>query len=132
MSIGSKCSLGVALLCVFSMLGEAKAQHPSFKNSVQAIFDANCVSCHQTGSAPQNLVLESGVSYRAIVNRQSTEAVKMLVAPGAPDSSYLLAKVLGTQAKSGGKGAAMPIGGTLQPEDIEVLRAWIAAGAPDN
>src|ERR1700756_5156701 len=100
---------------------------PSFKDNVQPIFDANCVSCHQAGAAPQGLVLESGKSYMAIVGRPSTESRLKLVVPSEPNSSYVLAKVTGSQVASGGKGERMPLGSTLPAEDIETIRAWIAA-----
>ncbi|RQR27565.1 hypothetical protein [Burkholderia sp. Bp9142] len=132
MTFKLKCAARAFFICLFFMFDETHVGAQSFKKDVQPILDANCVSCHQTGSAPQNLVLESGASYRAIVNHSSTEAHQMLVAPGAPKSSYLLAKISGSQAELGGKGERMPIGGVLQSEDIEAIRAWIAAGAPDN
>jgi hypothetical protein len=130
--LNAKYALAVHVVSLLLVLVEAPVSAQSFKGNVQPILDANCVSCHQTGSAPQNLVLESGESYRAIVNHPSTEARQMLVVPGAPTTSYLLAKVSGTQTKLGGKGERMPIGGVLQPADVETIRAWIAAGAPDN
>jgi hypothetical protein len=83
----SKITAGAALFCAFSKSVDAMAGAPSFKNNVQPIFDANCVSRHQAGSAAQNLVRESVNSYTAIGNRPSTEARLMLVAPGAPASS---------------------------------------------
>ena len=110
----------------------ATATDATFKATVQPIFDANCVACHQSGAATQGLNLEGGISYAALVNRRSTQSELMLVTPKAPDSSYLLLKVLGTHGGAGGKGARMPIGGTLAPGDVRVLRDWIAAGAKDN
>jgi hypothetical protein len=120
-----------ALLCALMFIRTATAS-PTFKDNIQPIFDANCVSCHQAGAAPQGLILESGKSYAAIVGRQSTESHLMLVVPGAPNSSYVLAKVTGSQVASGGKGERMPLGSALPAEDIETIRAWITAGAKDD
>jgi hypothetical protein len=122
----------LAVLCVVSALGNAAAGAPSFKNDVQPVFDANCVSCHQEGGAQQGLVLESGKSHAAIVGRPSSEAHALLVAPSAPDSSYLFAKILGTHVSAGGRGARMPLGGALSGTDVETIRGWIAGGAKDN
>jgi hypothetical protein len=127
----SKTAAGTVLLCASMLIRSAMAA-PSFKNNVQPIFDANCVSCHQAGSAPQGLVLESGQSYAAIVGRPSTESRLLLIARGAPDASYVLAKVAGSQAASGGKGERMPLGSSLPTEDIETIRAWINAGAKND
>ncbi len=131
MRLQSKTAIGTVLLCALMSIRPAMAA-PSFKDNVQPIFDANCVSCHQAGAAPQGLVLESGKSYTAIVARPSTESRQMLVDPGAPNSSYVLAKVTGSQVTSGGKGERMPLGSTLPVEDIETIRAWITAGAKND
>jgi hypothetical protein len=127
----SQTATGTVLLCASMLIRPATAA-PSFKDNVQPIFDANCVSCHQAGSAPQGLVLESGKSYTAIVERPSIESRSMLIARGAPDSSYVLAKVTGSHVASGGKGERMPLGSTLPAEDIETIRAWITAGARND
>jgi mono/diheme cytochrome c family protein len=110
----------------------AVAADATFQATVQPVFDANCVACHQTGAATQGLNLEGGSSYTSIVNRRSTEAELMLVTPKSPASSYLLLKVLGTHGEAGGKGARMPVGGALTPRDIQAIRDWIAAGAKDD
>jgi hypothetical protein len=131
MRLQFKAAAGTFLLCASMLIRPATAS-PSFKNDVQPIFDANCVSCHQAGSAPQGLVLESGKSYTAIVEHPSTESRLMLIARGAPDSSYVLAKVTGSHVAAGGKGERMPLGSTLPAEDIETIRAWITAGAKND
>jgi mono/diheme cytochrome c family protein len=110
----------------------ATAADVRFASTVQPIFDANCVSCHQSGAAQQGLNLESGSSYAAIVNHRSTVVDRALVVPGSPGGSYLLLKVLGTQGEVGGKGVRMPMGGDLTAADIQSLRDWIAAGAKND
>ena len=48
-------------------------------------------------------------------------------APGNPDASYIVQKLEGTAAQ----GARMPFGGPYLPQDrIDLVRRWIAAGAP--
>ena len=46
----------------------------------------------------------------------------------APEESYLMLKILGDGGIDGGR---MPLGGALDPSDIETFRAWIEAGAPE-
>src|SRR5258706_4298859 len=110
----------------------ATAADVKLASTVQPLFDANCVSCHQSGAAQQGLSLESGSSYAAIVNHRSTVVDRALVVPGSPTSSYLLLKVLGTHGEVGGKGVRMPMGGDLPSADIQRLRDWIAAGAKND
>ena len=102
--------IGALALAVSQTASSANA---IFERDIQPILDANCVSCHQTGATSQGLNLEAGKAYGSLVSRKSSEADAMLVAPGSPDTSYLLAKILGTQGQAGGKGARMPIGGSL-------------------
>ena len=86
-------------------------------------------SCHGGVKPAQKLDLSSSTkAYAALVNRPSTECgSRLLVQPGAPDSSYLIHKVTGTQLCSGSK---MPkTGSGLSAVQIETLRTWIGGGA---
>jgi len=131
----SHVALGCLLISTLVLIHvEASAQgaaSPSFSRSVQPIFDANCVACHQPGAAQQGLDLESAVAY-ANVGKRSTEASMNLIEPGSPDASYLLRKVYGTHLKANGQGARMPLGGALDASDIETIRQWILGGAKNN
>jgi mono/diheme cytochrome c family protein len=104
----------------------------SFRKQVQPIFDANCVVCHQSGGAQAGLVLEDGKAYANLVEQRSHESPMALVKPGSAENSYLLHKINGTQAAAHGDGARMPLGGQLDSSDIDIVRAWIIAGALDN
>lgn len=112
--------------------GEVSAAGPSFAADVQQIFDDNCVACHQTGSAQEDLVLQAGKSFGNIVGVASHEAPINLVEPGDPDRSYLLLKLVGEHQEVGGSGAAMPLGDALPDAQIEQIRSWIEAGAENN
>jgi hypothetical protein len=52
------------------------------------------------------------------------------VTPGDPRRSYLMNKLLGVGMCAGT--ARMPLGDPLPDADIEVVRDWICAGAPNN
>jgi len=54
------------------------------------------------------------------------------VDPGRPDSSYLVLKLEGLAGAVGGIGTQMPLGGQLTRAQIDSVRAWVAAGAPDH
>lgn len=104
----------------------------SFARDIQPILNANCVACHQGATGPGGLSLEPGSAYKNLVNVRSTESPLMRVAPGAPDKSYLLNKLLGTQTQVGGSGAQMPFGAPLPQNQINLIQQWISQGAPNN
>ena len=106
----------------------------SFSRDIQPIFNANCVICHTGTSGPQGLSLDSGKAYGNLVNVNSTEAPSLKrVAPGSPDKSYIINKLLGTQTQAGGSGAQMPFGAQpLAQSTISLIQQWITAGAPNN
>jgi hypothetical protein len=54
------------------------------------------------------------------------------VDPARPDSSYLLLKLEGLAGAVGGIGTQMPLGGQLTGPQIDSVRAWIQAGAPNR
>src|SRR5258706_7676543 len=82
--------------------------HPSgFAERIQPILDANCVACHQTGSAQQGLVLEAGLSYRNLVSHKSRESNLQLVMPRVPERNYLVYKLHGSHPT--GRGGVPPM-----------------------
>jgi hypothetical protein len=100
---------------------------PDFASIQANVLTPICTGCHSGAAAPLGLRLEEGASYALLVNAPSTEVPTLLrVAPGDPDSSYLIQKLEGTAAVGG----RMPLGGSPLPaETIAVIRQWIAEGA---
>lgn len=105
----------------------------SYSKDVQPIFNNYCVGCHQ-GVGSGGLTLEPNLSYSKLVGVPSTQsATQPRVKAGAPDQSYLFAKLKGTQVQAGGSGAQMPYGAApLSQARINLIQQWIAAGAPNN
>ena len=101
-----------------------------------SIFTPRCTLCHD-GSQPANGILpgamnlNAGASFASLVNVASQEQPSVLrVAPGNADASYLVRKLEGS---AGITGQRMPFGGPfLDAAAIAQVRAWIAAGAPNN
>lgn len=98
---------------------------------VQAVF-SNCTfsgGCHGSDNPQAGLRLSSGAAFANLVAVRSTELPGVFrVNPGKPDESYLLQKIERTNPPIGGQ---MPLGGPPLPRNqIEVIRQWIAAGAP--
>ena len=103
---------------------------------VQPIFTGNCAlsGCH-TGSAPEEgMSLGEGQTFSNVVNVAARQLLTMnRVTPNQPDLSYLVHKIQGTHEAVGGSGSQMPEGlSPLSQSDIDLIRAWIQAGALSN
>jgi mono/diheme cytochrome c family protein len=98
---------------------------------IQPIFATHCVpGCHEpTGGYP---ALDLGSSARTnLVFVASNGSPLLYVSSGDHEASYLWHKLSGTQGTVGGLGARMPAGApALEQEDIDLVAAWIDAGAP--
>ena len=95
----------------------------------EQIFALKCVGCHGGGSPSANMSLESGVVAAEIINVASSQRSDLKrIDPGNPDDSYLLIKL---RADEDMVSQQMPLGGgALSDEQIEMVRKWIAGGAP--
>lgn len=100
----------------------------SFKAVQDNVFTPICSTSHSGAAAPLGLRLDAGNAYASLVNVASVEVGSLRrVLPGDPGNSYLVQKIEGRAAV----GARMPLGGpALSQANIDLVRAWIAAGAP--
>lgn len=102
-------------------------------DSIQAnVFEPSCAlsGCHDGGGGglPRGMDLSSAdASFNALVGVDSLQVAGLpRVTPNDADSSYLVDKLEGNQAV----GSQMPLGGPfLDQATIDVIRAWIDAGA---
>ena len=105
---------------------------PVFSEIQANVFTPTCATsgCHFGAGAPQGLRLDAANSFGLLVNRPSGQEPALLrVAPGDPNSSYLIRKLEGT-ASVGGQ---MPLGqNPLAQEKINIVRQWIIDGALDD
>ena len=92
-------------------------------------------TCHNAPGGGHTLTLLPGEAYANLVGVTPNSGVaaaagKLRVDPGSPDTSFLLDKLRGTLVA--GEGARMPRDlPKLPPEKkIQLIEAWIAAGAP--
>jgi WD40 repeat protein len=90
---------------------------PDFSRDVMPIFESNCLRCHNSAEQKGGLLLES---YDDLM-RGGDDGVPVVA--GNADESPMIRQVEG-HAKP-----KMPPKADLRPEDVAVLRAWIAAGA---
>jgi hypothetical protein len=124
-----------------SLAGPTPNLEPTFTSIQRDIFESTdsagrtaCTNCHtSTGRTPAGaLNLNHDAAYDQIVNvvaRNKAGATRVI--PGNPDGSYLLQKLIGT---SGIFGNRMPNNGPpyLTDGQIQIIRRWIANGAPRN
>ena len=107
----------------------------TLSDDVQPIFTSNCAlsGCHVGTNPRRGLNLSVGQTFANVVDVVATQSTINLVTPGQPDNSYLVHKVQGTHLAVGGSGFQMPLGRSpLTQMEIDLIRAWIAAGArPD-
>ena len=103
---------------------------------VQPIFTGNCTfsGCHAGSSPAQGMSLVAGQAFSNVVNVPAIELPTMnRVTPNQPDNSYLVHKVQDTHVDVGGSGGRMPLNRSpLSQSDIDLIRAWIQAGAQSN
>ncbi|MCU1349087.1 MAG: domain containing protein [Acidobacteria bacterium] len=98
-----------------------------------------CAGCHSGGAPAGGLNLNIN-PYSNIVNVPSTEKPSMMrIAAGAPDDSWLVHKIQGTQGTvpgpfvPPGPGVRMPQGcvgaGCVSAGDVTIVRTWVTNGA---
>ncbi len=122
----------VALLVVVAGVGGGSRDLPApdFDAEILPLLQQNCATggCHAGPRAWLGLDLTAGAAYAHLVGQPSKEVPSLLrVQPFKPDSSYLVQKLLGTQARGG----RMPLKGEpLRDDQIALIIRWIEAGAP--
>lgn len=108
---------------------------PTLSSIQSNIFTTTCATsqCHDSTNPARNLDLSAGQSFGELVNVASTDIPDLLlVAPGKPDSSYLVWKI---ENNPNIEGQRMPRGtgaAALSTTRINVIRTWITDGALDN
>ena len=103
----------------------------SFSKEIQPLLTKNCAvaDCHTGPKPPKGLVLDQGMAYQNLVNVPSKESPRQKrITPGDLSKSYLYDKITGNQSD----GDRMPPKKRLSKEDIELIKAWILAGAPGD
>lgn len=128
-----KCVLP-GLVLAMSLAGPvlAGAEQASLAQDIVPVLTQRCVMCHIPGAAQSGLDLYTN-PWSAVVGVKSTQSPLQMVEPGDPDKSYLYLKLTGAHLAAGGSGGPMPLPpGQLDAGQIELIRAWIAQGAPNN
>jgi hypothetical protein len=121
--------LGVAVLSLAPLVAPAAALRPggaklSFNEQIQPILADNCYACHGTDSGSRKAELRLDRFEHATAKRKDGGPA---IVPGRPDESPLVQRIESRDEKK-----IMPppeAHKTLKPEQIALLRRWVAEGA---
>jgi mono/diheme cytochrome c family protein len=111
------------LFCVLLWVRTAAAQQVEFSRDVLPILSANCFACHGPDEHDRKADLRLDLESEAKKPIDGETPVR----PGAPDRSTILQRMTSTDPDE-----VMPppkAHKTLKPEQIDVVRRWIAQGA---
>ena len=123
-------------LCVLSVLvnGDGCSPDDTFSEIQNRIFTPSCAlaSCHGP-FAQGGLDLQTAASFPELINVPAENAAaqaagKLRVVPGDAAASFLSQKLRGLLEP--GEGGQMPVIGTLSAVELDLIDAWIDAGAP--
>jgi hypothetical protein len=116
---------------------------PTLSSIDQQLFKPNCTACHAGAAAQSSGGLDlSGDPYDVLVNvtaqniqaeSASRPAGLLRVKPGDPNNSLLYQKlIIGPTSPQFGEGMPLGLPGTVCQQTVDVVRSWIAAGAPHD
>ncbi|MEY2726335.1 MAG: hypothetical protein RLZZ458_2202 [Planctomycetota bacterium] len=98
----------------------AAAKPISYYRSVRPILQRHCSGCHFAGKREGNLAVTS------VAELLKGGDAGTSITAGKPDESVIIRYISGADPE-------MPLNGDpLKPEQVEVIRQWIAQGAPDD
>lgn len=111
--------------------GQPDLPTPTLVEIAQTVLVPACGDCHISQTLG-SLWLEPNAALRDRLLASSLQAAPTpLVTPGDLDASYLWRKVEGSHLTAGGLGEPMPLARSPLTElQIDLLRRWIAGGAP--
>jgi mono/diheme cytochrome c family protein len=113
----------VAALFAVAALGAAPAGKLEFNRDIRPILSENCFQCHGQDSAHREGKLRLDERENATLPRRN----HVVIAPGKPDNSELIFRILSTDEEE-----QMPPPAAnkhVTPEQAKLLRQWIAEGA---
>jgi hypothetical protein len=125
----------LALVCPGAACDDAgdEPAPPTFGELRERVLTPGCVfnACHKGAAAAGALNLEGTdeAVHAELVDAQATVAGRILVVPMDPGTSYLYEKLTSDMPAAGER---MPMTGELEADRIELVRAWIEAGAAND
>lgn len=111
--VGASASLAAAV--------SATAEVPDFRERIQPILEENCVRCHNAEKTKGDLRMDT---YEALMEGGSSAEA---VVPGDPEASELLVRI---HLRPIDEDFMPEEGRPLEPEQVDLLDAWVRGGAP--
>jgi hypothetical protein len=96
----------------------------SFSEDVLPIFRERCSACHGGEDENGDVITESYLDLLTYEGAMAGSEYGTVIEPGDPDASILVDMI--TEGDMPEEGDPVP------PEEIEIIRTWIAQGAEDN
>jgi hypothetical protein len=105
----------------------------SFDDVYTKVLSLSCSSgyCHGNAAGGWSFSADKAATHAQLVGPASSQCSGLKrVAPGEPEQSALYLKVRGEFAGTCNGDKMPPPNGSLTAEQLEIVRSWIAAGAP--
>src|SRR5262245_15990991 len=115
--------LVATLICAAALTVRA-AEPIDFQRDIRPILTDNCFLCYGPDLGTRKAKLRLDLRDQALKGGRSGDPA---IAPGKPDDSSLIQRILTTDAKT-----VMPppkSGKQLTPQQVDLLKRWVAAGA---
>ena len=96
----------------------------SFADDILPIFQKRCSECHGGEGEDGQVTTEAYLNLLSHEGVMAGSEYGTVIEPGAPEASTLIDMI--TSGEMPEEGDPVP------PEEIQLIRAWIEAGAPNN
>ena len=102
---------------------------------IRPLIEANCSGCHDDVDPEEDLTLVGPDLYQRLLMPSAQDPMgRPLIDPGNLTNSYLWLKLIGDESIDGQRMPIDPIAGSgsLELDELEDIRVWIEAGAPEG
>ena len=121
-------SLGLSLVswCASAADSPKKAAaHVDFNRDIRPILSENCYKCHGPDDGARKAKLRFDIRAEALKPAKSGE---IPIVPGSPEKSQMVSRI--TASDPDERMPSIKSGKTLSPTQIDLLKRWVAEGAP--
>jgi hypothetical protein len=121
-------SLGLSLFSWSATAADSPKKntpHVDFNRDIRPILSENCYKCHGPDDGARKAKLRFDIRTEALKPAKSGE---IPIVPGSPEKSQLVARI--TASDPDERMPSIKSGKTLSPTQIDLLKRWVAEGAP--
>jgi hypothetical protein len=127
-SIFLSVSLGLSLISWCATAADSPKKptsHVDFNRDIRPILSENCYKCHGPDDGARKAKLRFDIRSEALKPAKSGE---IPIVPGSPEKSPMVARI--TASDPDERMPSIKSGKTLSPTQIDLLKRWVAEGAP--